>query len=329
MSKAVRVETLGGPEVMEFVDFDPGMPGAGEIRLRHTAIGVNFADVHYRRGTAPAHSTPPMPFTPGLEGVGIVEAVGEGVKQFVVGDRVAYASASLTIGAYAEVRLFPADRAFKLPESIDAADAAALLYRSITVQGMIRQCYPVKAGDTVLVHAAAGGVGLILSQWAAHLGATVIGTVSKDDKYDLALKHGCAHVVVNSRENFVERVMDITDGRGVDVVFDGVGLDTFERSINATRQYGTLVSFGQASGMVPPMDPILLQHRGVYMTKFSGGTYNADVDEYQARAKDVIAAIEDGVLERGNYTSYALSDVRKAHIDLEGRRTTGSLVLIP
>jgi NADPH2:quinone reductase len=331
MPKAVRVETLGGPEVLRFVDFDPGKPGRGTIRLRHNAIGVNFADVHYRRGTAPAHSMRelPMPFTPGLEGVGVVEAVGEGVTQVVPGDRVAYASASLTIGAYAEVRLFPADRAFKLPDSINAADAAALLYRGITVQGMIRQCYSVKAGDVVLVHAAAGGVGTILSRWSAHLGAKVIGTVSQDDKRELAHEQGCAEVIVNSREDFVARVLDITEGRGVDVVFDGVGRDTFERSIAAVRKYGTLVSFGQASGMIAPIDPIALQHRGVYMTKFSGSTYNADVDEYQTRARDVVEAIAAGVLEKGKYTRYALSDVRAAHSDLEGRKTTGSLVLIP
>jgi NADPH2:quinone reductase len=331
MAKTILVSDLGGPEVMKLVDMDPGKPGPGEVRLRQTAIGINFADVHYRRGTAPAHSmkTLPIPFTPGLEGVGFVEAVGAGVSNVEPGDRVAYASASLTIGAYTEVRLFPADRVFPLPETIRDIDAAALLYRAITVQGMIFQCYPVRAGETVLVHAAAGGVGQILSRWAKHLGATIIGTVSKDDKAERARAVGCDHVIVNSREDFVARTLEITQGRGVDVVYDGVGIDVFLRSFGAIRKYGTMVSFGQASGLVEPLDPIQLQHNGIYLTKFSGGTYNADVDEYQQRARDVVAAIEKGVFELGNYRLYEMKDAVAAHIDLEGRKTTGSLVMVP
>ena len=329
MPKAVIVETLGPPEVMKLVEFDPGPPGPGEIRIRQTAVGINFADVHYRRGTAPAHSMAKLliPFSPGLEGVGIVEALGEGVTQFQVGDRVAYASASLTIGAYAEARLFPADRAFALPEDIRDVDAAALLYRAITVQGMIKQCYPVKAGDVILLHAAAGGVGTILSQWASRLGATVIGTVSADSKVEGAKAHGCAHVIVNAHEDFVERTLEITGGRGVDVCYDGVGIAVFMRSLNAIRKYGMMVSFGQASGLVDPIDPIELQHRGLYLTKFSGGTYNDDVDEYQARARDVISAIQAGTFELGRHTVYGLDEVVKAHHDLEERNTTGSLVI--
>lgn len=329
MPKAVIVETLGPPEVMKLVEFDPGAPGPGEIRIRQTAVGINFADVHYRRGTAPAHSMAklPIPFSPGLEGVGFVEALGEGVSQFQVGDRVAYASASLTIGAYAEERLFPADRAFKLPDDIRDVDAAALLYRAITVQGMIKQCYPVKAGDVILLHAAAGGVGTILSQWASRLGATVIGTVSAASKVEGATAHGCAHVIVNAHEDFVERTLEITGGRGADVCYDGVGIAVFLRSLNALRRYGTMVSFGQASGLVEPLDPIELQHRGLYLTKFSGGTYNEDVDEYQARARDVVAAIQAGVFELGRHAVYGLDEVVKAHHDLEERNTTGSLVI--
>jgi NADPH2:quinone reductase len=331
MTKTILVEELGAAEVMKIVDMDPGRPGPGEVRIRQTAIGVNFADIHYRRGTAPKHSMAklPIPFTPGLEGVGFIEEIGEGVTQFAVGDRIAYASASLTIGAYAEVRLFPADRCFILPDDIRDVDAAALLYRAITVQGMIRQCYMVRPGDTILLHAAAGGIGSILSQWAKHLGATVIGTVSAAGKVERAMANGCAHVIVNAEEDFVARTREITGGRGVDVCFDGVGIAVFLRSFEALRRYGTMVSFGQASGLMEPVDPIALQHEGLYLTKFSGGTYNEDVTEYQARAADVVAAIQAGVFTLGTHLTYALDDVVTAHLDLENRRTVGSLVLVP
>lgn len=331
MPRTILVEELGGSDAMKLLDLDPGAPGAGEVRIRQTAIGVNFADIHYRRGTAPKHSMAklPIPFVPGLEGVGHVVAVGAGVTQFAVGDRVAYASASLTIGAYAEERLFPADRCFTLPDDIRDVDAAALLYRAITVQGIIRQCYPVKAGDTILLHAAAGGIGSILSQWADHLGATVIGTVSSADKVERAIGNGCRHAIVHTSEDFVARTLELTDGRGVDVCFDGVGEAVFMRSLAAIKRYGTMVSFGQASGMVPPFDIVELQHEGLYLTKFSGGTYNEDVDEYQARAGDVIAAMQAGVFKLGNHLVYPLEDVKRAHDDLENRRTVGSLVLVP
>ncbi len=331
MTKTIVVSELGGPEVMRLTDRDPGRPGPGELRIRHTAIGVNFADIHYRRGTAPAHSMAklPMPFTPGLEGAGIVEDTGLGVSQFKPGDRVAYASASLTIGAYAEVRLFPSDRAFRLPPGVSDVDAAALLYRAITVHAMLRQCYPVKAGDVVLLHAAAGGIGSILSRWASHLGATVIGTVSSAAKVERARAQGCAHVIDNAREDFVARTLELTDGRGADVVFDGVGIDLFLRSFAATRKYGMLVSFGQAAGPLAPLDPIELQHRGLYLTKFSGGTYNEDVTEYQRRAREVLQAIGDGIFDLGGHTVYRLADAVTAHHDMEERRTTGSLVLVP
>lgn len=329
MAKTVLVEELGPSNVMKIVDIDPGQPGPGEVRVRQTAIGVNFADIHYRRGTAPPHSMAklPIPFTPGLEAVGFIEAVGEGVANVRPGDRVAYATASLTIGAYTEVRLFPADRVFLLPETIRDVDAAALLYRAITVQGMIRQCYPVKSGTTILLHAAAGGVGTILSQWAKSLGATVIGTVSAAPKVAAAKANGCEHVIVNAEEDFVARTREITAGRGVDVCFDGVGEPVFLRSFDAIRRYGTMVSFGQAAGLAAPIDPVLLQHEGHYLTKFSGGTYNDDVGEYQDRARDVVAAIEAGVFNLDNYTLYDFDAVIAAHDDLENRRSTGSLVL--
>src|SRR5882757_1797010 len=214
---------------MKIVDLDPGKPAADEIRIRQTAIGVNFADIHYRRGTAPPHAMAklPIPFTPGLEGVGLVEAVGAGVTGFKAGDRAGYASATLTIGAYAEARLIPARIAYPLPADVSDVDAAALMYRAITVHGMIRQCYPIETGNTVLLHAAAGGIGSILSRWASHLGATVIGTVSSDAKVERAKAQGCAHVIVNGREDFIQRTLEITGGRGVDVCFDGVGIDVF------------------------------------------------------------------------------------------------------
>ncbi len=329
MAKTFVVEKVGGPEAMKLVDIDPGKPGLGEVLIRHKAIGVNFADIHYRRGTAPAHAMAklPFPFTPGLEAAGVIEAIGPGVTGFTVGDRVGYATATITIGAYTEARLFPGDRIFKLPDGVSDGDAAALLYRSITVHGMIRQCFPIKAGHTVLLHAAAGGVGSILAGWAKHLGATVIGTVSSEAKADLARSYGCAHVIVANNEDFVARTMRLTDGRGVDVVFDGVGIDVFLRSFDCIAKYGMMVSFGQASGMMDPIDPVLLQHKGHYLTKFSGSTYNEDTREYQQRARDVLAAIQDGVIARGHHTAYPFADVARAHRDMESRKSTGSLVL--
>jgi len=329
VAKTVVVEKVGGPEAMKMVDMDPGRPGPGEVLIRHKSIGVNFADVHYRRGTAPAHAMAklPFPFTPGLEAAGVIEAIGPEVTGLKTGDRVGYATATLTIGAYAEARLFPADRVFKLPDGVSDVDAAALLYRGITVHGMIRQCYPIKSGNTVLLHAAAGGVGSILAGWARHLGATVIGTVSSDAKAERARSFGCAHVIVTNQEDFVARTVQLTNGRGVDVVFDGVGIDVFLKSFDCIAKYGMMVSFGQASGMMEPIDPVLLQHRGHYLTKFSGSTYNEDTREYQQRAKDVLAAIEAGVIARGHHAVYPFAEVARAHRDMESRKSTGSLVL--
>jgi NADPH:quinone reductase len=329
MVKAIIVSEVGGPEVMKIVDRDPGKPGAGEILIRHKAVGINFADIHYRRGTAPPHAMAqlPFPFIPGLEGAGVVEDIGSGVTKFRTGDRVAYASASHTIGAYAEARVYPADRAFKLPDDVSDVDAAALLYRGITVHGLVRSCYPIKPGDIVLLHAAAGGIGTVLAQWAKHLGATVIGTISNEAKAEHARAHGCAHVIVTGREDFVTRVHDLTNGRGVDAVFDGVGSDIFLKSFDCIRKYGMMVSVGQAAGMMAPIDPVLLQHKGHYLTKFSGSTYNADAGEYQQRAIEVLAAIATGVLRRGEHVRYSLNDVGRAHRELENRRSTGSLVI--
>jgi NADPH:quinone reductase len=331
MAKTVVVAKTGGPEVMTFVDVDPGKPGPGEVLLRQTAIGVNFADIHYRRGTAPAHAMAKLvfPFTPGLEATGIIEAIGPGVTGLRPGDRVAYATATLTTGAYAEARLFPAERIIKLPAGVADEDVAALLYRGITVHGMIRQCYRVKPCDVVLLHAAAGGVGSVLAGWAKHLGARVIGTVSGAAKVERARQQGCDDVIVTAHEDFVTRARALTGGRGVDVVYDGVGRDTFLKSFECVRRYGTMVSFGHSSGMIEPFDPILLQHEGLYLTRFSGSTYNADPAEYQMRAKEVVEAIDTGVIRRAEHAVYALSDIIRAHRDLEERRTLGSPVLRP
>jgi NADPH2:quinone reductase len=330
MFKTVLVHQTGGPEVMTLVDQDPGAPGAGQIRLRQTAIGVNFGDIHKRRGSAPPHAMAAigLPFTPGLEAAGVVEAVGPGVTEFRVGDRVAYAVASM-LGGYAEVRLFDARLAQKLPDNVADADAAALLYKGITVHGMIRSCYRIEPGHVVLVHAAAGGIGTVLTRWAKHLGATVIGTVSRKDKVDRARLNGCDHVVVTSTDDFAARTLEFTNGIGVDVVYDGVGQDVFLKSFDCLRRYGTMVSFGQSSGMVEPFDPVMLQHKGHYLAKFSGSTYNADVDEYQQRIGDVLDAIGQGILPRGTHTTYRLDDVVAAHRDIEARHTIGSVVLTP
>lgn len=330
MTKTILVAEVGGPEVMKLVDRDPGHPGPGEIRLRQTAMGINFGDIHKRRGSAPPHAMAAIsfPFTPGLEAAGIVEEVGAGVSQFRPGDRVAYAVASM-LGGYAEARLFDARLAFKIPDGVADTDAAALLYKGITVQGMIRQCYVVKSGDVILLHAAAGGVGTVFTRWAKHLGAIVIGTVSTEDKVERARANGCDHIIVTKHQDFAQRALEITNGRGADVVYDGVGQDVFLKSFDCLKKYGTMVSFGQSSGMVEPFDPVLLQHKGHYLTKFSGSTYNADVADYQRRAREVLDAIASGVLPVGNHTVYKLDDAVSAHRDFEERRTMGSIVMVP
>jgi NADPH2:quinone reductase len=329
MAKTILVSEVGGPEVMKVADIDPGHPGPGEILLRQTAMGVNFGDIHKRRGTAPPHAMAEIsfPFTPGLEAVGIVLEVGEGVAEFKVGDRVAYAVPSM-LGGYAEGRVFPAKRAFKMPDAVADIDAAALLYKGITVQGLIKSCFVVRSGHVLLVHAAAGGLGTILCRWAHQLGATVIGTVSTEDKVAKARASGCEHVIVTSRETFPKAVFALTNGAGVDVVYDGVGQDVFLDSFACLRKYGMMVSYGQTSGMVEPFDPVLLQHRGHYLTKFSGSTYNADVIEYRKRIDEVFAAMAAGILPLGTHSIYKLDDVVTAHRDCEARRTTGSVVLV-
>ncbi|MDB5444831.1 MAG: quinone oxidoreductase [Phenylobacterium sp.] len=329
MAMTVLVSQVGGPEVMQLVDLDPGAPGPRQIRIRQTAIGVNFGDVQKRRGAAPPHAMAAItfPFTPGLEAAGVVEAVGPGVTRFSPGDRVCYAVASM-LGGYAEVRLFDADKACRLPDGVSDIDAAGLLYKGVTVQGLIRSCHRIRAGEIVLLHAAAGGVGSVFSRWAKHLGAVVIGAVSTEAKAERARDQGCDHVIVTGQQDFVARTLEITGGRGVDVVYDSIGADVFTRSFDCLRRYGTMVSFGQSAGAMPLIDPVMLQHNGHYLTKFSGSTYNADPAEYAQRIEEVLAAIGQGVLSGLTHAIYPLAEAVRAHTDFEARRTSGSIVMV-
>lgn len=329
MPKTIFADTVGPPEVMKLVEHDPGMPGRGEIRMRQSAMGVNFGDIHKRRGTAPPHAMAQVkfPLTPGLEAAGIVEAVGPEVPDLRRGDRVAYAVASM-VGGYAESRLIDAQLAVKLPDDVTDHDVAAVLYKGITVHGMIRSCHKVEQGQTILLHAAAGGVGSVLARWASGLGARVIGTVSTRQKAERALANGCSDVIVLNEEDFVSRTRELTDGRGVDVVYDGVGEAVFRRSLEAIRKYGMMVSFGHTSGMVSPLDPVELQHNGIYLTRFSGSTYNARIEDYRFRAGEVIKAISAGLLSGANPTTYPLRESARAHRDIEERRTQGPVVLL-
>ncbi len=322
MSKAIRIEQAGGPEVMQWVDVDVGAPGPGEVRLRHVAVGVNYIDTYHRGGLYPL----PLPTGLGTEAAGIVEAVGDGVTHVKAGDRVAYAGGPL--GAYAEVRIMPAALLLRLPERIDFVTAAAMMLKGLTTQYLLRQTYPVQAGETILLHAAAGGVGLIASQWARALGATVIGTVGSDEKAELARAHGCTHVINYRRENFAQRVRELTDGRGVPVVYDGVGKDTFIGSLDSLAPRGLMVSFGNASGAVPPFAPLDLMTRGsLYITRPNLAHYTATREALEAAANDLFDVVASGAVRIGEPRRYALADAAQAHRDLQARQTTGSTVL--
>jgi NADPH2:quinone reductase len=274
MSKAIRIYETGGIDVMRWEDFDPGAPAAGEALIRHEAVGLNFIDVYHRTGLYPL---PSLPATPGMEGAGIVEGVGEGVSEVAAGDRVAYAG--LPPGAYAEVRLIPAHRLIKLPDTISAQQGAAMMLQGMTARYLLHGCYQVKAGDIILIHAAAGGVGLIACQWANHLKATVIGTVGSEEKAELARAHGCHHAILYNEEDFAARTREITDGKGVDAVYDSVGQTTFMKSLDCLRPMGIMVAFGQASGSVPPFDPGILAAKGsLFLTRPTLMTYTAERD---------------------------------------------------
>jgi NADPH len=324
MSKAIRIEQTGGPEVMQWVDVEVGDPGPGEVRVRHEAVGLNYIDVYFRTGMYKQ----PLPGGLGMEGAGVVEAVGEGVRHVAVGDRVAYAGRPT--GAYAQVRVMPADIVVRLPDAIPFDTAAAMMLQGLTAQYLIRDSYKVQPGDTVLLHAAAGGVGLIASQWLKALGVTVIGTVGSDEKAELARANGCAHTIVYTRESFVERVREITNGKGVPAVYDSIGKDTFQGSLDCLAPRGTMVSFGNASGPVPPFDLSVLGNKGsLRLTRPTLMTYVVHRELLEPMVADLFDAVATGKVKIDIRQRYALSEVAQAHRDLESRKTTGSTILLP
>jgi NADPH2:quinone reductase len=324
MSKAIRISRTGGPEVMEYVDVEVGPPGPGEARVRHEAIGINFIDVYFRTG----HYPQPLPGALGMEGAGVVEAVGEGVTEVKVGDRVAYAGRPN--GAYAEVRNMPAAILLVLPEAVSFETAAAMMLQGLTVQYLFRRTVNLKAGDTILFHAAAGGVGLIAAQWARALGVNMIGTVGSAEKAELALAHGCSHVINYNTENFVERVKEITGGRKVSVVYDSIGKDTFIGSLDCLQPLGMMVSFGSASGPVPDFSLGELASRGsLFITRPTLFSYAASRAELEAMAADLFEMVGSGKVKVDVRQRYKLADVARAHSELEARKTTGSSILVP
>ena len=321
MPHAIRVHEIGEPEVLKWEEVEVRDPGPGEIRLRQEAAGLNFIDVYHHTGLYPQ----PLPFTPGVEGAGVVEALGPGVTSVRLGDRVAYGG---PIGGYAEVRLIPADRVVKLPGSISSERAAAAMLQGMTAEMLLRRVYPVKAGDAILVHAAAGGVGLILCQWGKALGATVIGTVGSDDKAELARAHGCDHPIVYTREDFVAEVERITDGAKVEVVYDGVGKDTFMRSLDCLKRRGMMASFGNASGPVDPFDALLLARKGsLFLTRPTLYDYTLDPADLQQSAQALFEVVSSGKVKIEIKQRFALKDAAEAHRALEARQTSGSTVL--
>ncbi|CAG9173927.1 quinone oxidoreductase [Cupriavidus respiraculi] len=324
MSKAIRIYENGGPEVMQWVDVEIGEPGPGEIRVRHEAVGLNYIDVYFRTGLYKQ----PLPGGIGMEGAGVVEAVGPGVTHLKAGDRVAYAGRPT--GSYAQARVMPADIVVKLPDAVSFEQAAAMMMQGLTVQYLVRDSYRVQPGDTVLLHAAAGGVGLIACQWLKALGATVIGTVGSDDKAALAKAHGCDHTIVYSREPFLERVKEITGGKGVPVVYDSIGKDTFNDSLDCLSPRGTMVIFGNASGPVPPFDVGLLGSKGsLRLTRPTIMTYVTQRQLLEPMAAELFDVVTSGKVKIEIRQRYALSDAAQAHRDLESRKTTGSTILLP
>lgn len=319
-TSGIRQHRHGGPEELVWEEYDLPPIGPGEVLLRHTAVGLNFIDVYQRIGLYPQT----MPFIPGSEAAGIVEEVAPGVTGFAVGDRVAYAGA---LGAYAERRVVPAGRLVKLPPGIDDRTAAAMMLQGMTVQYLIRRTYRVQAGDMILIHAAAGGIGLILCQWASALGATVIGTVSSHEKAELARAHGCTHPIVTGEADFVAVVKDLSGGKGLPVVYDSVGRDTFFKSLDCLRPLGTLVLFGQASGPVPPIDPNILARGSYFLTRPSLGAFIATPADLASTAGELFAIVESGAVKIVVNQTYPLREAARAHADLEARRTTGSTVL--
>lgn len=324
MPHAIQVHTPGGPEAMLWEEVEVGEPGEGQVRLRQDAVGLNYIDVYFRTGLYPA---PSSPFTPGMEGVGWVEATGPGVKNVAVGDRVAYGR---NLGGYAEVRLIDADYVIRLPDDISDETAAAMMLQGMTTEYLLERTFPVKSGQTILFHAAAGGVGLMACQWARALGAEVIGTVGSPEKARLAQAHGCHHTILYNDEDFVERVHEITGGKGVPVVYDGVGKDTFEKSLDCLSPRGLMVSFGNASGPVDPLNIGLLAGKGsLYVTRPTLMTYTDSPEDFRTSAERVIQMVTEGSLKIEVHQTFPLKEAAAAHRALEGRETTGSTVLIP
>ena len=324
MTHAIRFHRTGGPEVLQWEEVGVGEPGPGEVRVRHAAVGLNFIDTYHRSGLYPV----PLPSGIGLEGAGTVEALGPGVTHLQVGDRVAYAGGPL--GAYSEARLIPADRLIRLPDSLSFETGAAMMLQGLTAAYLLRRTFRVQKGDTVLIHAAAGGVGLIACQWAKALGATVIGTVSTEAKAELARAHGCDHPILYTREDFARRVRDITGGEGVPVVYDGIGKDTFTGSLDSLRPLGTMVSFGNASGPVGLIDPLLLSQKGsLFFTRPTLMHYTARRADLEALATELLGVVTSGQVKIEVHQRFPLQQAAAAHIALEGRQTTGSTVLLP
>lgn len=325
MSKAIRIHAHGGPEVLVYEDADPGRPGPGEILVKHTAIGLNFIDIYFRTGLYPAPNG--LPLIPGGEAAGVVRELGEGVDWLKVGDRVAYV---VTTGAYAEQRIIAADRVVKIPDGISDEQAAGMMLKGMTAEYLVRRTFKIGRDDTILYHAAAGGVGLILGQWAKHLGATVIGTASSPEKAELAKAYGYDHVIDYRTQDFVAEVARLTDGRKCDVVYDSVGKDTFPGSLDCLRPLGTFVSFGQSSGPIPPFNITLLAQKGsLFATRPTLFVYNARREDLEASAMALFDVVSKGIVEIKINQTYALKDAARAQADLEGRKTTGATVLVP
>jgi NADPH2:quinone reductase len=324
MSHAIRIHETGGPEVLRWEEVAVPAPAANEATVRHHAVGLNFIDIYHRTGLYAL----PLPSGIGMEGAGVVEAVGTGVTDLKPGDRVAYAGGP--VGAYAEVRNIPADRLVPLPDAIDFKTGAAMMLQGLTAQYLLRRTYRVQPGDTILIHAAAGGVGLIVCQWAKALGATVIGTVSSDQKAALARSHGCDHAIVYTREDFAGRVREITGGEGVPVVYDSIGKDTFTGSLDCLRPLGMMVTFGNASGPVPPLDLLELSKRGsLFITRPTLFGYSAKRSDLLAMAAELFDVVVSGQVRIEVNQTYPLKDAAQAQIDLAARKTTGSTVLLP
>ncbi|ALX11225.1 quinone oxidoreductase [Burkholderia cepacia JBK9] len=324
MPKAIRYDQPGGPDVMKWVDVEVGEPKAGEVRIRQHAVGLNYIDVYFRTGLYPQ----PLPGGLGMEAAGEVTAVGDGVTALKAGDRVAYVGQPP--GAYAQERVMPAERLVKLPDGISYDDAASVMLQGLTAHYLLRRTYPVKAGDTILIHAAAGGVGLLVCQWAKALGATVIGTVGSDEKAELAKAHGCDHPIVYTRENFTQRVKEITNGAGVPVVYDSIGKDTYIGSLDCLAPLGYFVSFGNASGPLPPIDSKEFSSRGsLFFTRPTLFSYIAKRADLEAAAAELFDVILSGKVKTSINQRYPLAEVGRAHADLEARKTTGSTILVP